>query len=289
MKFIKPNSVSGEILNLVDEANEKMVLVSPYCKFDKWYRLVNKLKDLKSRNILVEFYVRDGENESKEQIENIGFKALCIPNLHCKVYFNEKSAIITSMNLLLSSEINTLEIGYKTETIDEYNEVIEFYTTYLKKINTKNNFEEEKTIVTKFDWLSHLETIFSEKNIRNKIYFDEENKLSIKTKSNTYNVFIANIKNTNVLRISGILSGKEFDYINAIKAKISLKNIELELINGGTKYYDTIFGTFTEILKSYEIHNLDISESKMIVYPIIDFISKVEEIKKFCYDNRKSI
>ena len=96
MKFLKPNSVSGEILNLIDEANEKVIIVSPYCKFDKWYRLVNKIKDLKNRNVTLEFYVRDGDRDTYEQVKNIGVEPTCILNLHCKLYLNEKYGIVTS-------------------------------------------------------------------------------------------------------------------------------------------------------------------------------------------------
>lgn len=293
MKFIKPNSVSGEILNLVDEANKKMVLVSPYCKFDKWYRLVNKIKELKSRNIDVEFYIRDGETETKEQIKAIGFEARCIPNLHCKLYFNENVAIITSMNLLLSSEINSLEIGYKTETREEYNEVLEFYKTYLNKSTNNAAIDyisvEENSVEENFDWISALNTNLSNKVGNIRIFINDDNSINIKTNNNNYTVFIANEKKSNILRISGILSGKEFDYTESIKKKIALKNLEIELISGSKKYYDSIIGAFVETLKSYDIRDIRPSESKIIVQPIVDFISKVEEIKNYCYENRKNM
>lgn len=44
MKLIKPSSVSGEIMTLIEEADEKVILVSPYCKVKKWYKLLNKIK-----------------------------------------------------------------------------------------------------------------------------------------------------------------------------------------------------------------------------------------------------
>ena len=54
MIFLKPNNVSGEIMNLLDEANDKVIIVSPYCKFEKWFKLKNKIKDLyKTKSILL--------------------------------------------------------------------------------------------------------------------------------------------------------------------------------------------------------------------------------------------
>ena len=55
-----------------------------------------------------------------------------IPHLHSKLYMNEKSGIVTSMNCLLSSEINSLEIGYSTETPQEYKELLHYYQRYIR-------------------------------------------------------------------------------------------------------------------------------------------------------------
>ena len=64
MKLIKPSQISGEILTLFEEADEKVIIVSPYCKIGKWYKLLAKLKSLIERNIEIEFYVREGEFET---------------------------------------------------------------------------------------------------------------------------------------------------------------------------------------------------------------------------------
>jgi len=46
--------------------------------------------------------------------------------LHCKFYLNEAYGIVTSMNLLISSDVNALEIGYVTETAQEYADLVQF-------------------------------------------------------------------------------------------------------------------------------------------------------------------
>ncbi len=278
MIFLKPNSVSGEIMNLLDEANEKVIIVSPYCKFDKWYKLINKIKDLKSRGIEIEFYIRDNEPESYEQVTAIGIKPICIPNLHSKLYLNEKYGIVTSMNLLLSSEINSLELGYKTESKQEYNELTDFYSTYLNKNIKNSNID--------LDWIESLNSKLLEKFSRIRI-FENEGSLQIKTSSNNYDIFIWNNNNTNKLRISGIVSGKEFEYVKSIEKSILLQDLIIELINGKNGYYDSIWATLEINLKTIDINNVQFSESEKIVNSIIDFISKVEEIKDYCYKNRK--
>lgn len=278
MIFLKPNSVSGEIMNLLDEAKEKVIIVSPYCKFDKWYRLTNKIKDLKSRGIEVEFYIRDNEPETYEQVMNIGIKPICIPNLHSKLYLNEKYGIVTSMNLLLSSEINSLELGYKTESKQEYNELTDFYSTYLNKNIKNSNID--------LDWIESLNSKLLEKFSQIRI-FENEGSLQIKTSSNNYDIFIWNNNNTNKLRISGIVSGKEFEYVKSIEKSILLQDLIIELINGKNGYYDSIWATLEINLKTIDINNVQFSESEKIVNSIVDFISKVEEIKDYCYKNRK--
>ena len=64
-------------------------------------------------------------------MQKLSFKK--IPGLHCKFYFNERCGILTSMNLLLSSELNSLEIGYATENWREYNDLSDFYYRYIHR------------------------------------------------------------------------------------------------------------------------------------------------------------
>ena len=39
MKLIKPSQISGEIMTLIEEADKKLIIVSPYCKFSDWKKL----------------------------------------------------------------------------------------------------------------------------------------------------------------------------------------------------------------------------------------------------------
>lgn len=195
MKLIKPSQISGEILTLFEEADEKMIIVSPYCKIQKWYKLLNKLKSLKERKIDIEFYVRAGELATIEEIEQVGIEPICIKNLHCKMYLNEKEAIVSSMNLLLSSETNSLEIAYKTTTQEEYSELVDFYNRYIKQKE-----KEKKQILHDKNYLiDSISDSFEQIRIS-----ENENGLVLKTRRNTYSCFIWNKgkKNQNLLRIN---------------------------------------------------------------------------------------
>ncbi len=44
MKFIKPPELSSKIMTLLDESDTFVILVSPYVKISRWYKLLKKLE-----------------------------------------------------------------------------------------------------------------------------------------------------------------------------------------------------------------------------------------------------
>jgi hypothetical protein len=137
MKLIKPSEISGRIMTLIEEADEKLILISPYYNISRWDKLLNRIRDLKDRRIYVELYVREFENASIKEITNQGFKFNTIPNLHTKLYLNEKEAIVSYMNLNQSSDTNSLDIALATENETEYKQLVEYYERYIKKYRTQ--------------------------------------------------------------------------------------------------------------------------------------------------------
>jgi len=132
MQLIKPKQISGEIMTLLEEADKQVIIVCPYYKVTKWYKLLNCLEELKKRKIDIEFYVREKEWESINELEAIGFTPIAIKNLHTKLYKNDKYAIVSSMNLHVSSDTNSLDIALKTQTVEEYEELVNYYKRYIK-------------------------------------------------------------------------------------------------------------------------------------------------------------
>jgi hypothetical protein len=274
MKLIKPSQISGEILTLFEEADEKVIIVSPYCKIGKWYKLLAKLKSLIERNVEIEFYVREGEFETIQEIEQVGIEPICIKNLHSKIYMNEKEAIVSSMNLLLSSEMNSLDIAYKTTTLEEYNELLDYYNRYIKRTEKENiNFDK-----------NYLFETLSNKFERIRIY-ENENELAFKTNNNNYSCFIWNTgkKNQNKLRISGILSGKEFESSKYLKNEIQKRtNLEIEFIEGGNRNgygYDSVWATSFDFLETKNMNYIVPKELNLITENILNFITEIQNIK----------
>lgn len=273
MQLIKPSQISGEIMTLLEEADQKIILVSPYFKISKWYKLLNRLDTIKTRNLDVEIYVREGEYESIEEVIKIGVQPRTIPNLHTKLYLNEKDGIVSSMNLLLSSDTNSLDIALKTENKQEYDDLLGYYIRYIQNVATNISQCGE----AQSSWREALDKGLIETLGRN-VYINEyEGKLVINT-SNEYEVFIANGR-SNDLRISGILSSKEFDYTNRNKGLFQSSKMEIELAKGRNGYNDMIWGTIKGF-KSWSINDLKTGEDQTIVDAVIKFVAGIEQLKK---------
>lgn len=155
MQLIKPKQISGEIMTLIEEASKQLIIISPYYNVSKWYKLLNAFDSLRNKNISIEFYVRKSEHVSISEIKNIGFIPFEIPNLHTKLYLNETYGIVSSMNLNVSSDTNSLDIAYKTESDKEYAELYKYYETYIKihseiKAIITNNNQSAETMKQSF-------------------------------------------------------------------------------------------------------------------------------------------
>lgn len=272
MQLIKPRQISGEIMTLIEEADKKVILVSPYFKVKNWHKLLNIFNDLIKRRIDVEMFVREGEHESIREAREAGFKPITIPHLHTKLYMNEKVGIVSSMNLLYSSDTSSLDIALKTENSKEYGELWEYFTRYISKIQA-----EPLSSITNYDWRNDLMGRLT-KSFGNKANVEEQAfKLIIQTGNRYETVIKKNVASE--LRINGILSGKEFEYLKRHPNKIAPKGMRIEYSEGGNGYYDTVWGICGN-LKSIKISDPLPNEAKTIVDMIIGFIENVEQLKK---------
>ncbi|MCP4614570.1 MAG: hypothetical protein GY845_38305 [Planctomycetes bacterium] len=111
-KFLDTTGVSYHLQQVINNANEKLILISPYLKIND--RLKQSLED-KDR-LKIDIRLIYGKNEL-QPAENNWLKSLrsvrssFCQNLHAKCYLNENQAIITSMNLYEFSQVNNNEMG----------------------------------------------------------------------------------------------------------------------------------------------------------------------------------
>ncbi len=116
MDIIGTTEISYEIEQMLKEADEFLILVTPYLKLNQ--RLKVKLADAFYNVDNVFVLYRENQNDISEiqwfeNFENV--ELFSIQNLHSKIYTNEKTAIIASMNLYEYSQINNHEIGVKLD------------------------------------------------------------------------------------------------------------------------------------------------------------------------------
>ena len=269
MKLIKPKQISGEIMTLLDEADKEVIIISPYVKVTEWKKLENTFQKLKLRNVDVKFYFRENENKTLYEIENLGFKAVPIENLHCKVYMNENYGIVSSMNLYKYSDENSLDIAYKTDNAEDYNELRDFYDRYIKE--SFNN-----TIIDLSDFLEKLKyklNIELNSEFTNVIVDLDENRININTSNNNYWFGFERTNGNNLFWINGIITEEQYQYAIHLDDEFTKKfELEVELFDSEkTNGYNMI-----ALEDSFDVRSSSISE----VYQI-DADRFLEKITKF--------
>ena len=151
-KFLTTTGVSFHIEQLINKANEKLILISPFLKIND--RIKQSLED--KNRMKMDIRVVYGKNELQPD-ENNWLKSMQFirtsfcKDLHAKCYLNEKEAIITSMNLYEFSQVNNNEMGIhidKEKDTELYKDVLE-EANRLIRISDEIRITVEKTDKTK--------------------------------------------------------------------------------------------------------------------------------------------
>jgi hypothetical protein len=188
------------------------------------------------------------------------------------------------MNLLNSSEISSLEIAYSTEKEKEYLELIDFCERYLK-IDLKNISYNSTDIDNSLDWREYVSNTLTNEIGKSIRVRQNDNDYQINTGINNYSFHIWNEKQ-NLLRFSGILSYKEFEFLTSKQKNIPhIPGIKIELFEGKNRHYDTIWGTYELPLKSKDLDNLFNGEHMIVSEKIIDFVLGIDNFKKWSREN----
>lgn len=276
MKLINPSQISGEIMSLIDEADKFLVIVSPYYKISKWYKLLKKIEALKDRKINTTFYVRTGEIDSIAELVNIGFHPKEIKGLHCKIYFNEKEAIISSMNLLLSSDTSSLDIALKTTNEEEYQSILNFYKRYISKEFEEYNKIINETKILEGNIIHNIRTIVTKQKgyhvggIRD-IFFAEDS-LIVTAHYSTYRFIIKKINDNNHLFCITQLTQHESENIES-NIKQFFKDIDMDFSWENNSTGLSVFqGIFRQKVDSSNLQDLQVNEKDLIVKTVLTFI-----------------
>ena len=111
-KFLDTPGVSFQLSEIIKNARERLVIISPFLRVND--RIKELLED-KDR-LRIDVWVIYGKNELRPEENNwlrsmTSIKTGFLQNLHAKCYMNENEALLTSMNLYEFSQINNNEMG----------------------------------------------------------------------------------------------------------------------------------------------------------------------------------
>lgn len=144
-EFLDTQGVSYYLKKLINNSNDKLYLISPYLQLNNQLKLSLEDRHKFSIDIIVIYgKVTDINPDDSEWLKSMpGIKLMFHKDLHAKCYFNEKEAIITSMNLYMFSQQNNVEMGiYISKEKDE-----ELYTQVAKEVDRIKRGSEHRTIL----------------------------------------------------------------------------------------------------------------------------------------------
>ncbi len=111
-EFLDTTGVSYRLSGIIKNAQERLLIISPYLKVNDLFRELLEDAD----RLEYEIFVIYGKSElllSQEKwLRSLkSVKVGYLQNLHAKCYMNENEALVTSMNLYEFSQVNNYEMG----------------------------------------------------------------------------------------------------------------------------------------------------------------------------------
>lgn len=172
-KFLTTSAINYHLENLINDSNERIILISPYLQLNE--RIKELLIDKNS--LKTDIRIIYGKNKLKakesEWLSNLEYiRTSFYKNLHAKCYMNEKTCIISSLNLYEFSQVNNKEMGILLTKKDDESAYKDTYDEAQRII--RNSTDEEKNIEKK---IIAKDVIINEKLSSSKI----ASKLKIKT------------------------------------------------------------------------------------------------------------
>ena len=111
-KFINTRKAVSEIEDLIKNAGEKLILISPYLKLSKDFKELLTYRNTKDKITTVIFGKQELNPDEMKFLLGLRFVVLKYnEDLHAKCYVNDEKMIITSLNLYEFSMANNKEMG----------------------------------------------------------------------------------------------------------------------------------------------------------------------------------
>jgi phosphatidylserine/phosphatidylglycerophosphate/cardiolipin synthase-like enzyme len=111
-KFLNTKKAVSAIEDLIKDAGQTLILISPYLKLSKDFRELLTYRNSKDKITTVIFGKQELKPDEMKFLEGLRFVILKYKDeLHAKCYLNDEKMIITSLNLYDFSMANNKEMG----------------------------------------------------------------------------------------------------------------------------------------------------------------------------------
>ncbi len=115
-KFLNTKKAVSAIEDLIKDAGQTLILISPYLKLSKDFRELLTYRNSKDKITTVIFGKQELKPDEMKFLESLRFVILKYKDeLHAKCYLNDEKMIITSLNLFDFSMANNKEMGVLVE------------------------------------------------------------------------------------------------------------------------------------------------------------------------------
>lgn len=150
--FLDTQGIFSELNSMIKNANDFIVIVSPYISFDAEQLVL--LKNASENGVPITFFYRlENQNKNTEiELKKVSMfpevKIIGCPDLHAKIYANEEMAILTSHNLSIRQKGSSIEVGVSYNCDEDiYEEIMDLVKRIAQIVDAKiitNNREEKK-------------------------------------------------------------------------------------------------------------------------------------------------
>lgn len=136
-KFISTRKAVSEIEELIKNAGERLILVSPYLKLSKDFKELLTYRNSKDKITTVIFGKQELNPDEMKFLQGLRFVILKYnEDLHAKCYVNDDKMVITSLNLYEFSMANNKEMGVLIDKNDQAD--IQLFEDALKEVDYIN-------------------------------------------------------------------------------------------------------------------------------------------------------
>ena len=109
--------ITQRVENILEEARQRVIFVTPYLRL--WGHLKTNIEQAVKKGVDVRFLIRQDRDQVRAEdvdwLRSHKVTVLEIAGLHAKIYMNEQTLLVSSMNITESSTNNSYEVALEVE------------------------------------------------------------------------------------------------------------------------------------------------------------------------------